>query len=201
MDVIHLGVDDAFLAAVPERPTERDEDGRLRLLFAGAFKPHKGADVLVEALAGLHDVPWQLEIAGPLAPESRETHRRFLEDPRVSLLGTLPRARLAEVMAASDVFVLPTLAEGSARVVFEALACGLYVITTPNAGSIVEDGVHGALIPAHSPEALADALRRTPTDHNALHVIGSRNAALVRERYRQHNYGKALLELYGKLGR
>ena len=199
VDVIYLGVDDAFLAAVPERRAEPDDGGTLRLLFAGSFEPRKGVDALVAALSRLHDIPWRLEIAGALVPESRKAHRRFLEDRRVSLLGTLPRERLAEVMAASDVFVFPTLAEGSARVVFEALASGVYVVTTPNAGSIVEDGVHGALVPPHTPEALADALRHAATDRSALHAIGCENAALVQSSYRQRDYGQALLELYSRL--
>jgi glycosyltransferase involved in cell wall biosynthesis len=201
VDVIYWGVDEAFLATVPERAAEPDEREALRLLFAGSFERRKGVDALVAALSHLDDVPWRLQIAGALAPESRDAHRRFLEDPRVSLLGTLPRVRLARAMAASDIFVFPTLAEGSARVVFEALACGLHVVTTPNAGSIVEDGVHGALVPPHSPDALADALRRADADRGALQVIGRRNAVLVRERYRQRDYGRALLELYARLGK
>jgi glycosyltransferase involved in cell wall biosynthesis len=200
VDVIYLGVDDAFLARVPEESTEPEDGRTLRLFFAGAFKRHKGVDTLVAALSRLDDVPWQIEIAGAVEHESHKAHRRFLEDSRVSVLGTLPRGRLAEAMAASDILVFPTLAEGSARVVFEALACGLYVVTTPNAGSIVEDGVHGALVPPHSPDALADALRRAAADRGALFAIGRRNAALVRKRYRQSDYGRALLGLYARLG-
>jgi glycosyltransferase involved in cell wall biosynthesis len=199
VDVIYLGVDEAFLSTVPKRRAEPDEGGTLRLFFAGAFAPGKGVDVLVAALARLDDVPWRLEIAGTLAPESRKAHRRFLHDRRVFLLGPLPRARLAEAMAASEIFVFPSLAEGSARVVFEALACGLYVVTTPTAGSIVKDGVHGALVPPHSPEALADAVRLAAANRGAVSSIGRRNAMLIRQRYRQHDYGQALLDLYARL--
>ena len=49
---------------------------------------------------------------------------------------------------------LPASVEGSARVVFEALAAGCYVITTPNAGSIVKDEVHGALVEPGSADGL-----------------------------------------------
>jgi glycosyltransferase involved in cell wall biosynthesis len=201
VDVIYWGIDDAFLAAIPERLAEPANHEPLRLLFAGTFSAYKGADALVAALAHLHDVRWELQIAGPLAPESRARHRRFLEDRRVSLLGTLPRRRLAEAMVANDVFVFPSLTEGSARVVFEALACGLYVVTTPTAGSIVEDNVHGALVPPDSPARLADELRRVAAaDRSVIRATGARNAALVREHYRQHHYGSALLALHTKLG-
>jgi glycosyltransferase involved in cell wall biosynthesis len=200
VDVIYWGVDDAFLARVPERAPKSDEGATLRLLFAGSFERRKGVDVLVAALSQLNDVPWRLEIAGALTPDSRELNRRFLNDPRVTLIGTVSRERLAQAMASAHVFVFPTLAEGSARVVFEALACGLYVVTTPNAGSIVEDGVHGALVPPHAPEPVAEAIRKAAADRGALRAIGRRNAALVRKRYRQRDYGQALLELYARLG-
>jgi glycosyltransferase involved in cell wall biosynthesis len=200
VDVVYWGIDDGFLATVPERLAQPKQDGPLRLLFAGSFERRKGADVLVAGLSGLEDVSWRLEIAGPLPSEVRTMHRRFLEDPRVTHLGTVPRGRLAATMAANDVFVFPSLAEGSARVVFEALACGLYVVTTPNAGSVVEDGVHGALVPAHAAEALTAALWTAAEDRSRLQAVGLRNAAFVRDRYRQRDYGKTLLALYADLG-
>ena len=51
-------------------------------------------------------------------------------------------------MAAADVFVFPSLFEGSAVVTYEALACGLPSVVTPSAGSVVRDGAEGFLVPA-----------------------------------------------------
>ena len=51
-------------------------------------------------------------------------------------------------MARADVFVFPSLFEGSAVVTYEAIACGLPSIVTPEAGSVVRDGVEGFLVPA-----------------------------------------------------
>jgi glycosyltransferase involved in cell wall biosynthesis len=179
--------------------SEPVDGGPVRLLFAGTFEGRKGADDLVAALGGLPDVPWRLEIAGPISSGSRETHRRFLSDSRVSVLGTLPRTRLAEVMAANEIFIFPSLAEGSARVVFEALASGLYVITTPTSGSIVQDGIHGTVVSPRSPEKLSDAIRRAAADRATTHSVGCSNAEIVRASYRQTHYGQALLRLYERL--
>ncbi len=60
-------------------------------------------------------------------------------------------------MAAADVFVFPSLFEGSAVVTYEALACGLPCIVTPRPGSVVRDGVEGLIVPARDVEALAAA--------------------------------------------
>jgi len=91
------------------------------------------------------------------------------------------------------------LAEGSARVVFEALAVGLYVIATPNAGSIVQNGIHGRLIAPGDPQGLADAIREAATNRAELAAVGHRNAELIRSRYRQSDYGAALAALYSRL--
>jgi glycosyltransferase involved in cell wall biosynthesis len=66
----------------------------------------------------------------------------------------------------ADVFVFPSLCEGSAMVTYEALAAGLPVITTPNAGSVVRDGVDGFIVPIRDAEAIAaklDLLARDPS--------------------------------------
>lgn len=196
--VVYLGVDNNFLAAVGDVHRE-PVDGRLRMLFAGRFEPRKGVDVLAEALTDLDSVDWELQIAGPVEPEIRAAHAAFLADPRVVELGTLSRPELARRMLEVPVFVFPSYAEGSARAVFEALACGCYAIVTPNSGSIVEDGVHGALIAPGEPDALVAAVEAADRDRERLAVIGNRNAAVVAERYRQEDYGDGLERLYRKL--
>jgi glycosyltransferase involved in cell wall biosynthesis len=193
--VVYLGVDNNFLRAVGDVRRE-PATGTLRMLFAGRFEPRKGVDVLAQALADLDTVDWELLIAGPVTPEVRAAHGAFLDDARVVELGTLSRPELARLMLEVPVFVFPSYAEGSARAVFEALACGCYVITTPNSGSIVEDGVHGALIPPGDAEALTAAVEAADVDRERLAAIGSRNAAVVAARYRQEDYGAGLERLY-----
>jgi glycosyltransferase involved in cell wall biosynthesis len=193
--VVYLGVDNNFLRAVGRVHREPDH-GRLRVLFAGRFERRKGAETLAEALPRLQSIDWELLVAGPVAAEVRSAHRTFLGDPRVSALGMISRSELARLMLEVPVFVFPSYAEGSARAVFEALACGCYVITTPNAGSIVEDGVHGAVVGPGDAEALAAAIAAADRDRDRLAAIGNRNAELVASRYRQRDYGRGLEELY-----
>jgi glycosyltransferase involved in cell wall biosynthesis len=59
----------------------------------------------------------------------------------------------------ADVFLLPSLSEGSANVCFEALAAGLPVITTPNAGSVVRDGVEGFIVPIRCSGSIVNAVQ------------------------------------------
>jgi glycosyltransferase involved in cell wall biosynthesis len=76
-----------------------------------------------------------------------------------------PGARddVPQILAASDLFVLPSsLREGIPRVLLEAASMGLPLITTdaPGCNDVVEDGVNGALVPAHDSAALSHAIVR-----------------------------------------
>ena len=193
---IYWGIDDAFLAQIPERQAASDG---FRVLFAGSFDRRKGAEVLMDAMGRLDNLPFQLEIAGPVSPEVAERSRGCFSHPRVKYLGNLSRQELALAMTRADVFIFPSLAEGSARVVFEALACGCYVITTPNSGSIVEDGIHGAIVPPGESAPLAKAIENAYQYRDKISEIGRRNAQCVKTKYRQCDYGDQLSRLYKEL--
>ncbi len=197
--VAYTGVDQEFLDAVPTRSSYSNDRTPLRLLFAGEFGPRKGAEVLIRTMERISDLPWCLEVIGQVHREIHRKFESFFRDTRVRCTGTLPRLQLAERMSEADVFVFPSLAEGSARVVFMALACGCYVITTPNAGSIVEDGIHGRLIPPGDAEALSESIAWAMVHPAEVAEIGWQNAQLVRSHYRQRHYGDKVLELYHKL--
>lgn len=196
--VVSIGVDQPYLSRLPQR---RPIDGTpIRLLFAGGPDPRKGIGILIAALSGLDDVPWHLDILGGIHPDISRRFGGFLADPRVQQHGLLSRSAMAERLTAADIFVFPSLAEGSARSVFEALANGCFVITTPNSGSIVEHEHHGFLVPPGDAEALRTALRRAfALGRDRLAATGAANAALIRADYNQHRYGDRLAALYDRL--
>ena len=66
----------------------------------------------------------------------------------------------------ADVFVLPTLAEGSAGVIYEALAAGVPIVTTRSAGSVITNGVEGLIVPERDPLALAEAIQSVIENRN-----------------------------------
>lgn len=198
VNVIYLGVDQKFLDAVPAHRQPRAE-APIRLLFAGSFGKRKGAHVLLSALQELAGKDWELRIAGSIEPDVTDQYREMASSGMIRHLGVLHRRDLPQAMTEADLFVFPSLAEGSARVVFEALACGLPVVTTPNSGSIVKDGEHGWLVPPGDAPALAAALHSALMRRVDLPSIGARSARLIRERYTQLQYGDKLSSLYDRL--
>jgi glycosyltransferase involved in cell wall biosynthesis len=107
----------------------------------------------------------------------------------------VPRERIHEEFAAADVFVLPSLAEGSAEVTYEALAAGVPVVTTVAAGSVVRDGVEGRIVPERDPEALADAIARIVEDRDRR----ARMSVAARERARDYTWERYGERLVGAL--
>jgi len=200
VSVIYSGLDNQFLVETQKINLERDISMPIKFLFAGNFNRRKGCEILVDAFKHLEDEIWSLEIIGHIEPIYKKKFHTFFLDKRVSCIDFLTRSALAKQMSMADIFVFPSLAEGSARVIFEAMACGCYVITTPNSGSIVENGVHGTLVSPGSIEQLVLALKNVlKMDRNLMKSIGKKNSILVKNSYNQKIYGDSLVSLYAML--
>jgi glycosyltransferase involved in cell wall biosynthesis len=110
----------------------------------------------------------------------------------VKVEGPVSAGEIASLYRWADVLVLPTLCEGSATVCYEALAAGVPVITTPNAGSIVRDGIDGFIVPIRRADLLAEKLEMLARDRELLQSL-SRNAAKRALDYTLARYGERLL--------
>ena len=199
VSVAWWGVDARFLADSDAAADAGITKGsRYDLLFCGGFGRRKGADVLMHALGRLSDHPWTLTIAGTVEQDVSEVWEVFRArfGSRLRLPGFLSRATLAAEMTRHRVMVFPSLMEGSARVVFEAMACGCFIVTTPHAGSIVEDGRHGLLTIPGDADTLVRALERVFLGEYDLDGTGQANADLIRASYRQDQYAQQVLRVY-----
>jgi glycosyltransferase involved in cell wall biosynthesis len=92
-------------------------------------------------------------------------------------------------------FVFPSIEEGSALVTYEALAYGLLVVTTPNAGSVVRDGVEGFIVPICDPDAPVERTDRPRADAQLRHQMG----IAARSGFTQERHRKAISAAYFSL--
>ncbi len=152
-----------------ERPTLRRElhvgDDELLIVAIGNLYPVKAHAVLLRALAELEEQggapPWRLAIAG--RGEEEQRLRDLAADAgiasRVHLLGF--RSDTPDILAAGDLFVMPSLSEGLPLALVEAMATGLPIIASEVGGipEVVARDTEAVLVPAASPPALAAAMR------------------------------------------
>ncbi len=148
-------------------PPQRAGTPSVVLLAVGAVVPRKGYDVLIAALANLHNLPWRLVIAGDRTRDSDTARQidgaiaRSGLTERIRLAGAVSDEELARLYGEADLFVLPSRFEGYGMAYAEALAHGLPVVAT-TAGAIPDTvpADAGVLVPADDVAALANALRR-----------------------------------------
>jgi glycosyltransferase involved in cell wall biosynthesis len=166
------------------------EPVRGRVLYAGIVGLRKGAHYLAQAKRLLDDrgIPTEVRIVGP-------GHSAIAEHPVFQgpiYCGQVPRTRMAEEFRRADIFVLPTISDSFALVHLEALACGVPVITTPNCGSVVRDGVDGFIVPIRDAKMLAERIEQIVKDR-ALREQMSQNARERAGRFTWERYGERLL--------
>jgi glycosyltransferase involved in cell wall biosynthesis len=130
---------------------------RLRILFAGALTQRKGLADLFAAMKLIGSREVELVVMGALVLPMQFYRNQFAD-----FIYEPPRAHAAvlELMRSCDVLVLPSIVEGRALVQQEAMASGLPLIVTRNAGGedLIVEGKTGFLVPAGAPVAIAEKI-------------------------------------------
>ncbi|HEU5322637.1 MAG TPA: glycosyltransferase family 4 protein, partial [Methylomirabilota bacterium] len=168
------------------RPRARPPGGERRLLYVGRLSPEKNLGALVEAagkLSGRFSLRVTLVGDGP-ARADVEARARALRVP-LEVRPFVDHAQVPAVLAAADVFVLPSLTEGHPKILLEAMACGLPCVASAVGGSraIVADGESGLLFPPDDAGALAAAVERVLAQEGLARALGERARAEVVAHY------------------
>lgn len=156
------------------------DDGKLRALFVGQIGLRKGVKYVLEAARLLARPDIEIVLVGGIVDGTGWLQRY---DGLYRHVANVPYAEMPAIFRSADVFVFPSLHEGSAMAVNEALASGLPAIVTPNAGAIVRDGVEGFVVPLRDAVAVAERLARLADDVGLRRRMG----AAARERAEAHD--------------
>ncbi len=152
------------------------QNGKLKVLTVGAIGLRKGSPYVLQAAKALAGHA-EFRMVGPLnvATKIKKELSEYIE-----VKGAVPRSEMHDHYAWADVFLLPSLCEGSATATYEALASGCPVICTPNTGSVIRDGAEGFIVPARDSQAIAERIER-----------------FIRNRPMLYDMGRAAIELSG----
>lgn len=182
--VVPYGVD-SRLTGIQRKP----HTGPLRVLTVGSIGLRKGAPYILDAAKYLQGyAEFRMVGSAELLPIAEAKLREHVE-----LTGQVPRSNISQHYQWADVFLLPSLNEGSAGVVYEALSSGLPVICTPNTGSVVRDGVDGFIVPIRDTEIICAKLEQLADERELLEVM-SHNARQTAMEYSLVEYGCRLMD-------
>jgi glycosyltransferase involved in cell wall biosynthesis len=176
--------------ALQGRAERRKKNRPLRVLFAGSMGQRKGLGDLMTAVRNLGRSDVELVVMG-----SPMTSQSFYERqcPGFRFEAGRPHSAVLELMSQCDVFCLPSIAEGRALVMQEAMSQGLPVIITPNTGGedLIEEGRTGFLVPIRSPEKIAEKLSWMADHREELEAM-SQAAMEKAAEYTWESYGHAI---------
>jgi glycogen(starch) synthase len=169
--VVHNGIElDLF-----EMKKAGANDDILKLLYAGRLAPDKGVHTIIESLAILRkensNLPHMLSIYGNGTEDYKNRLTRLITDHDleefVQFKGVVPRESMPAVLAEHDVLLFPSIwSEPLARIIQEAMACGLVVIgtSTGGTGEILQDGVNGLIFSSEDAGMLAKKILSISSD-------------------------------------
>lgn len=166
--LVSQGVPDDKITVLPY-PIEADSyafvdrsgrPGPVTVGFVGSLGLRKGTPYFLEVAKRLKGRGIRFVLVGPTG-----AHASLIAGTdTVEVVGPVPRSEVAARLASFDVLLFPSTCEGSPGAVMEAMAAGLPVVSTPNSGTVVRDGVDGFIHPYDDIDALAGSVERLAAD-------------------------------------
>ncbi|KMP11482.1 hypothetical protein UR09_03175 [Candidatus Nitromaritima sp. SCGC AAA799-A02] len=193
-----------------DRAVARKEVGlppeRSVLLTVGSLGAYKGHDYLIQALPEIlkenKDVHLVIVGGGETRSRLESTAASLNLEDRVTLAGLQKEESIPAWFNAADIFVLPSLREGTPNVLLEAMACQLPVVATPvgGIGQLIENGRNGLLIPPESSTDIAQSVISLLKDKNLRESMGRSARETILSQYGTWNRQANLLKsLYNRI--
>ncbi|MEM9149609.1 MAG: glycosyltransferase family 4 protein [Cyanobacteria bacterium P01_F01_bin.3] len=149
---------------------------RMNVLTVGAVGLRKGSPYVMAAakeLAAIAD--FRIVGAADLPEEVAKQCPRNLE-----VYGPVVRSEIRQQLSWADIFLLPSICEGSALAIYEAMAAGLPILCTPNCGSVVRHGIDGFLIPHSDHNQIVDRIYQFHSDADMTRTMSNSARQYVR---------------------
>jgi glycosyltransferase involved in cell wall biosynthesis len=188
--VVHNGIELELFKVDPVRT----EIENLRLLYAGRLSPDKGVHTILESLGILKTTQPDLVIELSIYGSGSQNYQKQLEqlvskyhlESCVRFEGVVPREEMPDVYAAHYVLIFPSIwAEPLARIIQEAMACGLVVIGTATGGTreILHDGENGLIFEAGDAQMLAEKIFQIFDDEKLRTRLAKAGRRTVKEEF------------------
>jgi alpha-maltose-1-phosphate synthase len=183
-------------------PSDAPDPARFDVLFVGAMTLQKGVPYLLQAFKAVSHPGKSLTFAGAASPQVIERMKvQGLWSDSIQVLGHVPQTELKRWMSKSHVLVLPSVQEGLAMVMAQAMACGCPVIASEHTGArdLFDDEQEGFIVPIRDSQALAERLQRLIDEPALRSRMGNAALARVKRLGGWRDYGQRALDIYKRL--
>jgi glycosyltransferase involved in cell wall biosynthesis len=200
--LLENGVDHGRFLAVPPLPVQPCRSGRT-VGAAANLRPVKGLDLLLDAVAQLSsdysDLICQIAGEGEMRGALEETAGQRGLAGRFHLLGSV--ADVPAFLSGLDIAILPSRSEGMSNALLEYMAAGRAVVATAvgAAAELIDDGVHGLLVPPNNAGKLAEAIDCLLKNPGLAQRMGEAARRRVRERYSREAMVERFTDFYERL--
>lgn len=194
--VVFPGVDEQFFSPL-RQPVA---NAKFRVCFTGRIELAKGAAYLLQAWKRLALANAELVLAGEIRPEMKSLLETYA-DSTVRTTGFLSARELQQHYRDSDLFVLPSVNEGLAQVLLEAMASGLPVVASDlsGAGDCVTEGVEGFVTPVRDVNRIAQAILWCYQHRDETRAMGRAARARIESQFTLSHYNQRMIALYRSL--
>lgn len=181
------------------QPGPRPDDNIFRVVCVSQISPRKGHIDLIAAWESLNLPQAELVLIGAMTPEME----RVLASKRhlFSYRGRIPHAELSREFHRADVVVLPSIEDGFSYVPLEAMACGIPVIVSSNAGvsELIREGETGFVVPIRSPGVIAERIQALYECRERCTSMGQTASNMIRSGHSWSDYAERVIAHYREL--
>ena len=186
------------------QPVDKPDSQRFDILFVGGMSLRKGVQYLVQAYQKIKHPAKSLTFVGsPSAGLIEALTARGLWPEDAIVFGHMPQTELKKVMSRSHVLVLPSLEEGLAMVMAQAMACACPVVASNHTGAedLMTDGVEGFIVPVRDVSALTDQLQQLADEPILRDSMSEKALQKVQGLDGWSDYGDKAMEIYTDMTR
>lgn len=199
-ELCSIGVDDSKIKIIPFGVDNvcvkngKKLIGQINYCFAGVINCRKGIQFLLDAWDSPEFEDDKLHLCGRLTPEIK----KIIKDKKLSNIILPGFVNTTEYFEKCDVYVFPSLLEGSSKSIYEAMKSGMPVITTFESGSIIRDRIDGFIISKCSSQEIKEKMLYFKNNQKSIVRMGESAQDRVSQ-YTWGRYSDEYLKLYQSL--
>jgi glycosyltransferase involved in cell wall biosynthesis len=182
-------------------PNNYDNE-KFRIIYTGSVTLGKGIQYLLSALQNLNLKDAELLVVGGINDSMKNLIAQLLKRIRIPVIffGRVPRKILLDRLSSSSLYVFPSLSDGWAMTVIEAMARGLPVITTKNVGSseLIENGKEGFVIPIRDVKSLREYILYFYDNPSEIKRMGKNSFEKI-NKHTWEKYADGLVKIYNEV--